>query len=53
MPPQVLNVNCSAQAEIEDMKTVHQTAKGLLAAGAIDQLNMRKFDSLCNTRTLA
>ena len=26
---------------------VHKTAKGLRAAGAIDQLTMRQFDQLC------
>lgn len=29
------------------LKAVYETAKGLRAAGAIDQLTMRQFDRLC------
>jgi putative transcriptional regulator len=29
------------------LDAVHETAKGLLAAGAIDQVTMRQFNSLC------
>jgi putative transcriptional regulator len=29
------------------LEAVHETAKGLHAAGAIDQMTMRKFDQLC------
>ncbi len=31
------------------LNTVHQTAKGLHKAGAIDKTTMRKFDTLCLT----
>jgi putative transcriptional regulator len=29
------------------LDAVHETAKGLLAAGAIDQVTMREFDTAC------
>jgi len=29
------------------LEVVHQTATGLLASGAIDQVTMRQFDTLC------
>lgn len=29
------------------LKTVHETAKGLQQAGAMDELTMREFDALC------
>jgi putative transcriptional regulator len=29
------------------LEAVHETAKGLLEAGAIDQVTMRQFDRLC------
>ena len=29
------------------LEAVHETAKGLHAAGAIDQVTMRRFDRLC------
>lgn len=34
---------------IDILNTVHQTAKGLHKAGAIDKTTMRKFDTLCLT----
>jgi putative transcriptional regulator len=29
------------------LEAVHETAKGLLSSGAIDQVTMRQFDRLC------